>query len=95
MAEKGDIRCFTCGLPTGGTSPRFNTLESGELCPSCRDRVLEAVGPALPEGSEPEVEEEPRQGTLFGAQLRVVRDDEDELEEHSDEDEGYDRPWGA
>ena len=39
--------CFTCGQPTG-PMPRLNLLSDGKVCPSCRDRVLDSLPPALP-----------------------------------------------
>ena len=39
--------CFTCGQPTG-PFPRLNQLSDGKVCPSCRDRLLDHLPPALP-----------------------------------------------
>lgn len=39
--------CITCGLPVGEPL-RLNRLHNGQVCPSCRDRVLDAIPPALP-----------------------------------------------
>ncbi len=39
--------CFTCGEPTG-PFPRLNVLSDGSVCPSCRDRLLDTLPPALP-----------------------------------------------
>ena len=43
--------CFTCGLPAGET-PRLNTLPGGQVCPTCRDRLLESLPPLLPSEEE-------------------------------------------
>jgi hypothetical protein len=40
--------CFTCGLPLGEPL-RLNRLENGQLCPSCRDRVLDLLPSILPD----------------------------------------------
>ena len=42
MADGSDPLCFTCGLPYGGAT-RLNHLPSGQVCTSCRDRLLEAI----------------------------------------------------
>jgi hypothetical protein len=34
--------CFTCGLPVGEPL-RLNHLPSGQTCPTCSDRLLEAL----------------------------------------------------
>lgn len=47
MAKDSDVVCFTCGLAVGKPL-RVNTLPSGAPCPSCRDRVLEALPSLLP-----------------------------------------------
>ena len=38
-----------------------NRLPTGEACPTCRDRVLEAQSPLLPGVPRPELEQEPWQ----------------------------------
>jgi hypothetical protein len=47
MGQPGKTICFTCGKAVGA-SPRFNTLKNGELCPTCRDRVLDTLPPLVP-----------------------------------------------
>jgi hypothetical protein len=47
MTRSRDTLCFTCGQALQDP-PRFNLLESGEYCPACRDRVLDAVPAVLP-----------------------------------------------
>jgi hypothetical protein len=47
MASHSEPVCITCGLPVGAPV-RFNRLPNGQTCPSCRDRVLDSVPPALP-----------------------------------------------
>jgi DNA-directed RNA polymerase subunit RPC12/RpoP len=39
--------CFTCGLQVGEPH-RLNRLDNGQICPTCRDRVLESLPPVLP-----------------------------------------------
>ena len=39
--------CFTCGKEVG-SPPQLNRLENGLPCPSCRDRILAYLPPALP-----------------------------------------------
>jgi len=39
--------CFTCGQDVGDP-PRLNRLENGLPCPTCRDRILAYLPPALP-----------------------------------------------
>lgn len=46
MANGRDTLCFTCGLPFGST--RLNHLANGEVCPSCRDRLLDALPAPFP-----------------------------------------------
>ncbi len=47
MRDSSETVCFTCGLPSG-EFPRLNHLPSGQVCPSCRDRLLAALPPILP-----------------------------------------------
>lgn len=39
--------CFQCQSAVENP-PRFSYLSNGEVCPTCRDRVLDALPPALP-----------------------------------------------
>lgn len=47
MRESSETLCFTCGLPAG-EFPRLNHLPSGQVCPTCRDRLLAMLPPLLP-----------------------------------------------
>ena len=47
MSEERAAVCFTCGQPSGDIL-RLNFLPSGQVCPSCRDRLLEGVPAPLP-----------------------------------------------
>jgi len=47
MASERAILCIQCGSPVGDP-PTLNTFPDGEPCRVCRDRVLEALPPALP-----------------------------------------------
>ena len=40
--------CFTCGMPVGEPL-RLNRLDNGQLCPTCRDRVLDLLPSILPD----------------------------------------------
>jgi hypothetical protein len=39
--------CFSCGLAVG-VPPRLNRLQNGQVCPSCRDRVLDSLPAPFP-----------------------------------------------
>lgn len=39
--------CITCGLEVGSGS-QLNRLSNGQVCPTCRDRLLESIPSALP-----------------------------------------------
>jgi hypothetical protein len=47
MSDPQEPVCFTCGHTTGGTL-RLNCLPSGQVCPTCRDRLLECLPPVFP-----------------------------------------------
>ena len=47
MADGPEPICFTCGLPSGSNA-RLNHLPNGQVCPSCRDRLLEALPAPFP-----------------------------------------------
>ncbi len=51
MSEEQEPVCFTCGHTTGGTL-RLNCLPSGQVCPTCRDRLLECLPPIFPSEDE-------------------------------------------
>jgi len=51
MSEPRDTVCFTCGQPAGDF-PRLNCLPGGQVCPTCRDRLLESLPACLPSESE-------------------------------------------
>ncbi len=62
MSELTNAVCFTCGL-TIELPPRLSRLTNGQVCPTCRDRVLHWLPPALPsapQAREPELEVEER-----------------------------------
>ena len=40
--------CFTCGMPVGEPL-RLNRLDNGQLCPTCKDRVLDLLPSILPD----------------------------------------------
>lgn len=48
--------CFSCGQPVGDP-PKLNRLESGQVCRTCSDRVLDSLQPPLP--GSPTLELEP------------------------------------
>jgi hypothetical protein len=39
--------CFTCGLAIEHP-PRLNRLTNGQVCPACRERLLDALPALLP-----------------------------------------------
>jgi hypothetical protein len=41
------LTCITCGLPANNVS-HLNRLPNGQVCPACRDRLLETLPPVLP-----------------------------------------------
>ena len=47
MSNLTNAVCFTCGLAIE-SPPRLNRLTSGQVCPACRERVLDGLPPALP-----------------------------------------------
>jgi len=51
MSADHESRCFRCGQPAGDP-PRFNFLSNGSPCPTCRDRLLDSLRPALPGGGQ-------------------------------------------
>ena len=76
MMGASETLCITCGQPAG-EFPRLNHLPSGQVCPTCRNRLLEALPPLLPGGfdavDEPrEAEETPRTETQGPRQTDVV-----------------------
>ena len=52
MPAPSPTLCFTCGLAVT-EPPRLNQLPSGETCPACRDRLLDALPPLLPRPPPP------------------------------------------
>ena len=47
MPDAAPTVCFFCSLPVGEPA-RLNRLGNGEICPTCRDRVLATLPPLLP-----------------------------------------------
>lgn len=47
MPESAHPVCFTCGLSAGETI-QFNRLPNGQVCPTCRERLLDLIPPCLP-----------------------------------------------
>jgi DNA-directed RNA polymerase subunit RPC12/RpoP len=47
MGHLTNAVCFTCGLAIE-SPPRLSRLTNGQVCPACRERVLEGLPPALP-----------------------------------------------
>lgn len=71
MTGSRDTICFTCGLAVQAP-PRFNLLSSGEYCPTCRDRVLDAVPALLPRSAAG------REGALVESQMDFAFEDSEE-----------------
>lgn len=64
MAEGHETLCFTCGLPAGEEA-RLNHLPNGQVCPACRDRLLETLPAPFPVGG---VRDQPSAGGTLEAQ---------------------------
>jgi hypothetical protein len=47
MPKGPEPLCFTCGLPIGDPF-RLNHLPGGQVCPSCRDRLLDSLPAPFP-----------------------------------------------
>jgi DNA-directed RNA polymerase subunit RPC12/RpoP len=47
MAPSASPVCITCGLAVG-SGLQLNRMNNGQICPTCRDRVLDSIPPALP-----------------------------------------------
>jgi hypothetical protein len=47
MSERTNTVCITCGMHVT-TAPNLNRLPNGQTCPTCRDRVLDALPSLLP-----------------------------------------------
>ena len=59
MTEPQATLCMTCGGQVAATRA-LNRLPGGEVCPTCRERLLEGLPPLLPGGYEGlEAEEAP------------------------------------
>lgn len=52
MSQNPQPVCITCSLPVGDP-PRLNRLGNGQVCPSCRDRLLESLPPIFPNRGSP------------------------------------------
>ena len=65
MSESKDTICFSCGQVVGDP-PRLNRLESGDACPTCRERVLDALPPVLPRLVLPTAAEEAEVDPVLG-----------------------------
>ena len=50
MTQRSETLCITCGLAVGET-PRLNRLSNGQICPTCLDRAMDSIPPALPSPS--------------------------------------------
>lgn len=57
MSASGDTLCITCGKPAGDPV-ELHRLPSGELCPTCHARYLDAQPALLPGFGRYETEEE-------------------------------------
>lgn len=79
MADGPEPLCFTCGLPAG-KSARFNHLPNGQVCPSCRDRLLATLPAPFPVG--------------FARGPQPVRRDDDESESYEEPPGRRARPAG-
>jgi len=72
--DRDQSLCFTCSNEVG-SPPRLNRLENGLPCPSCRDRILAYLPPALPgPGSERRVEEDEPEPSFAPTPLHRLTD---------------------
>jgi|KBSSwiStaDraftv2_1062776.scaffolds.fasta_scaffold1825996_2 hypothetical protein len=79
MPESTAPICITCGLSASELT-RLNRLSDGRPCPTCRERVLRSLPPALP-GFSTVTETEPGRPRRKGSKApkaapRSSRDDE-------------------
>jgi DNA-directed RNA polymerase subunit RPC12/RpoP len=75
MSNLTNAVCFTCGLVIE-SPPRLSRLTNGQVCPACRERVLDGLPPALP--SQPS-------GTGAGSDLRGLSAENSDADERDDE----------
>lgn len=68
MGNLTNAVCFTCGLVIE-SPPRLSRLTNGQVCPACRERVLDGLPPALPTRSR---------GSEASDDLRPLRTEFDE-----------------
>jgi len=80
MGDDSAPLCFTCGLPSANNL-QFNRLPNGLVCSACRERLLDAIAPALPNRASDRVPE-------LGAGTSV----HEEAHGESEWDGGH-RPW--
>jgi hypothetical protein len=50
MTGRAKTLCITCGAHVDGTA--LNRLPNGQVCPTCRERVLASIPAPLPRGTE-------------------------------------------
>lgn len=78
MSDSIDPRCFTCRQPVGDP-PILNRGEDGELCPTCRERVLDSLPTLLPSSPvDVEVEAESDVDEAPGPRSLVLVDAEEQ-----------------
>ncbi|MBK7643150.1 MAG: hypothetical protein IPJ19_08870 [Planctomycetes bacterium] len=75
MSQPTNAVCFTCGLVIE-TPPRLARLTNGQVCPACRERVLEGLPPALPSSPQP-AEREDAHASLSDSEFADERDTDD------------------
>ena len=51
MPDRAKTFCISCGLDVS-SAPQLNRLSNGQICPTCRERVLDSLAPALPRRDE-------------------------------------------
>ena len=81
MTDSHETICFTCGQAVQDP-PRFNLLASGEYCPTCRERVLDAAPALLP-------------GFAYATEGGAGLQREFAFEEDGDPDPGFEPPRPA
>ena len=81
MNERDQSLCFTCSNEVGDP-PRLNRLENGLPCPSCRDRILAYLPPALPgPGSERRKEEDQPEPSFAPVRSHLRRLEDEDADE--------------
>jgi DNA-directed RNA polymerase subunit RPC12/RpoP len=66
MTGRSKTLCITCGIQVEETT-QLNRLPNGQICPTCRERVLDSIPAPLPRG--PEIVERSERMSLFDGMI--------------------------